>query len=365
MYKEDQSVMQETPLHALHVESGARMVDFSGWHMPVQYEGILAEHHATRRTVTVFDTCHMGRYLIEGANALDALSRIITSDLSKLADGRCQYGFMLNEQAGVLDDLITYRLASDRYLVVANAGTREKDIAWLRSHLPANVMFTNLSASMSKIDVQGPASAVALSRLAGRDLSGLRYFSFTKFRWQGIEMIASRSGYTGEIGFELYPPTTAVAELWRALLKEGVKPAGLGARDTLRLEAGLPLYGHEMTETTTPADAGYLRYAMKAADFIGKKALQEQIGSGPSKCLIGFKVTGRQSARNGNTVLYDGKPAGTVTSGSFAPTLDCSIGMAYLDSSFAAKRLPFVIDTGRARLEAEETTVPFYKRPVR
>jgi len=340
------------------------MVDFHGWYMPVQYDGIIAEHLRTRTDVSMFDTCHMGQVMVEGAGALDALSNVLTADLRSLADGRCRYGFMLNDAGGITDDLITYRIAADTWMLVVNSSTRPDDVAWLKAHLPSAVRVTDLSEARGKIDVQGPRAAIALGQALGMELGRLAYFGFAACVYDGEGGIVSRTGYTGEHGFEIYLPAEKIVRLWSALLVAGVKPAGLGARDTLRLEAGLPLMGNDLAADITPVEAGLERYAAKAEPFIGQVVVAAQRQHGPTRRLRGFRIDSRQSARTGNRVLADGAEAGRVTSGSFAPTLGCSIGLAYLNTGVDWKTVHPVVDTGRAQLPADIVPLPFYTKGV-
>jgi len=355
-------MIHRTILHDSHVCLGARMVDFGGWDMPVQYDGIIAEHHRTRQDVTIFDTCHMDAFRVEGAGALDYLSRLVTQDLRSLADGRCRYGFLLRDDGGVLDDLIVYRFSSDRWMVVVNAGTAPGDFAWFRRHAPtAGIVLQDLRDIQGKIDVQGPNSQRPVETLLGLDLAGMKYFSFRTFTVDGVAGVVSRTGYTGEHGYEIYAPVATTLAFWERLLALGVKPAGLGARDTLRLEAGLPLYGHELSTAVSPAEAGMTRYAAKNEDFIGRAAVKARQAGGLTSRLVGFRIAGRQSARNGNRVLDSaGAAAGHVTSGSFAPTLGYAIGCAYVRPDLAAPDTVLTIDMGSRQLEARVTPLPFY-----
>lgn len=336
------------------------MVDFSGWYMPVQYDGILAEHHRTRNDVTLFDTCHMGRFRVTGPGAREALDRLLTTDILGMKDGQCRYGFLLREDGGILDDTITYRFGESSWMVVVNAGTRPGDRDWIRARLPAGVVFEDISEAMAKIDVQGPNSLAAVQRVLGLEVSGLPYFRFLEFDFGGAALV-SRTGYTGEKGVELYVPSAKINDLWQRFLDAGVKPAGLGARDTLRLEAGLPLYGHELSENVTPVEAAMDRYASKPRPFMGSDALVARRAGGGKQRLAGFKIAGRQSARAGQAVLSQGTPVGTVASGSFSPTLGYAIGFAYVACALAEPGTRVQIDTGRAVVEAEIVKTPFYK----
>lgn len=350
----------KTPLYDAHIKLGARMVDFSGWLMPIQYDGIIAEHHRTRTDVTMFDTCHMGRFRVSGPGSGEAINRLVTAELSTLKDGQCRYGFLLREDGGILDDLIVYRFDAEHWMIVVNAGTLPKDREWIRSRLPAGVTFEDASTRMAKLDVQGPNAFAKTAGVLGVDPSTLGYFRFRTFDFGG-EAIVSRTGYTGEKGVELYVDAGRIVELWDRFLAAGVKPAGLGARDTLRLEAGLPLYGHELSEEVTPVEAGMERYLTKTSPYIGAAAVRQRREQGPAKRLTGFRVEGRQSARAGQTVLVNDRPVGIVTSGSFAPTLQAVVGFAYVETALALPGTRVQVDTGRARLDAVLSPPPFYK----
>lgn len=350
-----------TILHDSHKRLGARLIDFGGWDLPVQYDGILVEHQRVRQDVGMFDTCHMDAFRVSGTGALDFLSYMLTQDLRTLADGRCRYGFMLREDAGVLDDLIAYRFSATDWMVVVNAGPAADDFAWLSRYRPVvGVSLTDLRGIQGKIDVQGPNSRRAVESVLGLDLSDMGYFRFRTF---GAGGIVSRTGYTGELGYEIFAPLVAVVALWERLLAAGVKPAGLGARDTLRLEAGLPLYGHELSEKVSPAEAGMLRYAGKSEAFMGREALLVRQQTAAAPHLSAFTIAGRQSARNGNRVLDAvGDEAGWVTSGSFSPTLGHAIGFAYVRPDLAVPGQIFDVDAGRNVLPARVTTAPFVGR---
>ncbi|MDD5704452.1 MAG: glycine cleavage system aminomethyltransferase GcvT [Kiritimatiellae bacterium] len=357
--------MQQTILHDRHVALGARMVPFAGWDMPVQYEGVLAEHQRTRQAVALFDTCHMDAFRVRGRGTLDYLSRMLTDDLRTLADGRCPYGFLLRDDGGVLDDLIAYRVTAEDWMLVVNAGTAEGDFAWLRQHLEGNagVTLEDLRGAQGKLDVQGPESQAAVEGLLRQDLGALKRFSFGAWRYDGAALTVSRTGYTGENGYELYAPVAAIPRLWDRLIELGATPAGLGARDTLRLEAGLPLYGHELSVDVTPVEAGMMRYAGKNEPFTGREALLARMTAGVAWQLTPFVIAGRQTARNGNRVqAADGTDIGWVTSGSFAPSLGYAIGFAYVKPAHAGAGCCWRVDVGRRLLEARVTAAPFYRR---
>lgn len=350
------SELRTTPLTAWHAAHGAKMAPFAGWEMPIQYEGILAEHLHTREHAGLFDICHMGEFLISGQGAGAALAGAVSHNLATLKAGRCRYGFLLNEQGNVLDDCIVYRFGDDDFMIVVNAACAADDFATLRARLPESVSLRDVSDETAKIDLQGPDSLDVLEALTGENFHSLPYFGFVKTTWDGAPLMVSRTGYTGELGFELYLPPAKALPFWEALLRDSrVKPAGLGARDTLRLEAGLPLYGHELDEHHNPAEAGMGRMMTSEAGYVGKAGASEI-----RQCLLGLELEGRRAARNGDTVLLDGKEAGVVTSGSFAPSLGKVIAFAWVNRD-AAGATDFTIRTARAELRAVKAEMPFYK----
>ncbi len=351
-----------TVLFDSHVARKARMVDFGGWDMPVQYDGVIAEHNRVRNDVGMFDTAHMDAVWIEGPGALDAVSRLFTQDLRSLAVGACRYGFMLNEEAGVLDDLIVYRMAVDAFMPIVNAGTAPADYAWMAEHCKGfDCSVRDLRETQGKMDVQGPNAIATVKKVLGLDFSDLKRFRWVRAPSADGELIVSRTGYTGEDGIEIYAPHAAILSIWNKLLEAGVMPSGLGARDTLRLESGMPLYGHEFDTAKSPAEADMMRYCGKAETFIGKEALLRRAENLCCK-LAPFVLEGRQTARNGQTVRNaEGEAIGTVTSGSFGPTVGKAIGFAYVKPVYAAAGSSFFIDNGRALLSAAVCPVPFTK----
>lgn len=352
--------LKKTPLFECHQALGARMVEFGGWLMPVQYEGIQSEHVHTRTAVTMFDTCHMGRFYFTGRRALEALSRLVSQDLRTLRDGACRYGFLLREDGGILDDVIAYRFDEQHWMLVVNAGTRDKDRDWIVARLGDDVAFDDASERQGKLDVQGPHSLELMSALLGHDLTTLGYFRFVSLTRQGETIVVSRTGYTGEKGVEVYLGADRIAAFWDELVRAGVKPAGLGSRDTLRLEAGLPLYGHELSESITPVEAGMERYASKAEEFIGRAAVTQRLAEGAARRLCGFRTGGRQSARAGHPLTVNGQEAGLVTSGTYSPTLQCAIGFASVATPYATPGTRVMIETGRSPLDAELVRMPLY-----
>ncbi|NCC23896.1 MAG: glycine cleavage system aminomethyltransferase GcvT [Deltaproteobacteria bacterium] len=345
-----------TPLNAWHREHGVRMVPFAGWEMPVQYSGILDEHRQTRTAAGLFDICHMGEFIVSGPGAESALARIVTHDLTTLKPGKCRYGFMLNERGGVLDDLIVYRLEDERFMTVVNGACISSDLDWMRDHLPREIDIADRSMETAKIDLQGPRSFEVLARTIPGDWSGLGYFSFRTVTWDGYELLVSRTGYTGELGCEIYLPWNRAFGLWERLTADpDVAPAGLGARDTLRLEVGLPLYGQDLDRNHTPVEAGYGFMIKSQADFIGKAGL-----STVRERLLPLVVDGRRSPRHGDEVLDpDGSRVGTVTSGSFAPSLGHCVALAYVAAN-RSEDDTFTIRSQRFEIPARKGTLPFY-----
>ncbi len=349
--------LQSTPLTQWHKEHKAKMAPFAGYDMPIQYSKIITEHEHTRTKAGVFDICHMGEFLVHGEGAADALGKIVTHNLTTLTPGRCRYGFMLNLEGGILDDLIIYCLDQDSYMLVVNAACTPSDFAWLKDHLPSSITIENISEQTAKIDLQGPRSYAVLKAVLEQDIQ-LKYFNFETTTYAGEKLVVSRTGYTGELGFEFYLPTSKALSLWEALIAhEDVAPVGLGARDTIRLEMGLPLYGQDLDEKHTPAEAGMTWLPPSDADYIGKghaAAIRQR--------LIPLTIEGRRSARHHDPVQdANGKTVGVVTSGSFSPSLGHVVALAYIDADAADQDI-FFIEAARTRLEAKKAELPFYKK---
>jgi aminomethyltransferase len=333
------------------------MVPFAGFDMPVQYASILAEHEQTRTKAAIFDICHMGEFHLSGSGAATALSAVVTHDLATLAPGKCRYGFLCYDAGGVIDDLIVYCLEPDRYMLVVNASRIDTDFQWIKNHLPAGLTFTDDSEATAKIDLQGPLAFEVLRDRVPGDFSGLKYFNFAWTEAFGAKVLVSRTGYTGELGYELFLPATAAEALWDALAADPrVLPAGLGARDTLRLEMGYPLYGQDLDEVHTPAEAGYGWLLTSPAAYAGKgKAARLD------HKLTPLEIPGRRSARHGDAVTdRSGKPVGVVTSASFAPSLGHAIALAYIEAD-AAEAKEYRVTAARAELAALRRSLPFYK----
>jgi aminomethyltransferase len=353
-----------TPLNAWHKAHGAKMAPFAGWDMPIQYSGILQEHEHTRRQASVFDICHMGEFLLGGRGATRGLGLALTANLETLKPGHCRYGFLLNEEGGILDDLITYRLEEEKYMLVVNAACIRTDLEIINQRLGRGLELEDISAGTGKIDLQGPAALEALEAVFPpglfSDWRTLPYFGFREISRGKTKILVSRTGYTGELGYELYLPADKVQELWEELLlNPRVKSAGLGARDTLRLEVGLPLNGQDLTPEHSPAEAGYAGMLNSASDYAGKAgALKIR------RVLTALTVPGRRSARHGNKVfLPEGEEvqAGEVTSASFAPSLGYAVALAYIDKEQSG-RDKYLIRTERAVLEAFRAELPFYRQ---
>lgn len=333
------------------------MAPFAGFDMPVQYSGIMAEHKHTRTETGIFDISHMGEFTLSGNGAMDALNTIVTHDLTTLGTGKCRYGFLLNESAGILDDLIIYCLAEDSYMLVVNGACRENDFNWIKSHLPDGLKFSDVSDETAKIDVQGPGSLKVLNDVMGTTWNHLKYFNFEETEWNGFKLIVSRTGYTGELGYELYLPAGKALQVWEKLISdERVLPVGLGARDTLRLEAGYPLYGQDLDTEHTPEEANAAFFLKKQTEYIGKSGL-----GNARTMLVPLVIEGRRTARHHDEVcLPSGKKVGVVTSGSFAPTLGCCVALAYVDIAHQNDE-QFVIKAARTELTAKKSALPFYK----
>ena len=349
------SELLTTPLNTWHKENGGRIVPFAGWEMPVQYTSILDEHKHTRARASIFDISHMGEFYLSGPGATTALARIATQNLATLAPGKCRYGFLLNNQGCVLDDLIVYRLAENSYMLVVNGACIESDFSWIEQHLPDGLSFTNQSFNIAKIDLQGPESFAVLARLMPDDWTSLGYFGFREVQFEDSKLLVSRTGYTGELGYEFYLPWEKAERLWTKLLAdEAVRPAGLGARDTLRLEVGLPLYGQDLDTEHTPVEAGYGAMLKSEADFIGKAGLDTI-----RERLIGLRIDGRRSARHFDDVFVNETKVGMVTSGSFAPSLGYCVAMAYVRSDMA-DQTAFTVKGPKTTLAASRVDMPFY-----
>ena len=351
---------------------GGRMVDFGGWDMPVQYPaGTIEEHLRTRTHAGLFDVSHMGEVDVRGVDAIAFVNRLTSNDVTKLVDGQAHYTALTTPQGTVIDDLLVYRLAADHLLLVVNAGTTEKDWEWIKSaHAAESVELKNVSSDYCQLALQGPDAVAILQKLTGVPLSDIKYYHFTTGTVDGIDSIVSRTGYTGEDGFEVYAAPQHAEKLWSKILDagnfgsaEGVLPCGLAARNTLRLEAGMALYGHEIDETTTlfEANLGWI-CKLDKGDFIGREPLAQQKAEGVKRKLVGFEVTDRGIARDDQDVLVDEERVGKVTSGSPAPYLKKNIGFAYVPVEYANAGQEISIDVRGRLVCAQVVKTPFYKR---
>ena len=360
---------RSTPLTERHAALGARMVDFAGWRMPIQYTGILEEHRAVRERAGLFDLCHMGELFVDGPDAGDALAHAVTTDPRALAVGRAQYSMICAPDGGVLDDLIIYRLADDRYLVVANASNAATVSDALAERFEGRrAVLDDRSLATALIAIQGPAARAIFAPLTFVDLDTIRYYGIGEGTVAGVRALVARTGYTGEDGFEVFVDAAAGTTIWDALVDAGrgagLTPVGLGARDTLRLEAGMPLYGNELDRETTPFDAGLGRVVKlgKEGGFVGLDALAKAAEAGPRKRLVGLMVRGRGIARHGHPIWAGDRRTGTVTSGTMSPTLGVPIAMAYVAPGDALPGTMLDVEIRDARAAAEVVPLPFYTR---
>ncbi len=359
--------LKHTAFHGIHVTLGAKMVEFAGFEMPIQYSGIIEEHRRVRESVGMFDVSHMGEIEIRGEDALDFLQRVTTNDADRLSKGRVQYSAMCYDDGGIVDDLLVYDLG-DYYMLVVNASNIEKDFAWLQSQVKGDVKLVNRSDDYSLLAVQGPKSLSTLQKLTKLDLSSIQYYHFKIGTLAGVEMVISRTGYTGELGFELYFPSDVATgkKVWDAIMDAGrefsIGPVGLGARDTLRLEMGFCLYGNDIDKTTNPLEAG-LGWITKLdkGDFNGKhpimKAKKEL-----SRKLVGFTLAEKAFPRHGYAINAGGLQIGEVTSGTFSPILDKGIGMGYVPIEFSRPGTSVSINIRNKEIAATVTAVPFIKK---
>ena len=361
--------LHETALVDVHRSLGARLIEFGGWLMPVQYAGILEEHKAVRERAALFDLSHMGELFVEGDDAGDALAAALITDPRRLAVGRAQYSMIVAPDGGVIDDLIVYRLGPERFLVVANAGNAAVVSDELAHRLEGwKAVLDDRSLATSLVAIQGPRAAEVLTPLTDVDLAGLRYYAIAEGQVAGVPALVARTGYTGEDGFEVFVDWARGPDVWEALATEGkdvgVVPAGLGARDTLRLEAGMPLYGNELDHETNPFEAGLGRVVKleKPDDFVGREALARVAKDGPEKRLVGLKITGRGIARHGYRVLAGDRPTGVVTSGTHSPTLGLPIAMAYVAPADGEPGTILNVEVREQPVSAEIVPLPFYKR---
>ena len=352
-----------TPIYQAHLAAGARMIDFAGWEMPVQYQGLLEEHAAVRAAAGIFDVSHMGEVMIEGPGALEAAQGLVTNDLSKCKDGQAQYSALLNHRGGVIDDIIVYRFSAERLFVCVNASGREKDFEWIKTHAKG-ASVSQISDDWAQVAVQGPRAPALIESLCKPSVIDLAYYHFREATVAGIPgCIVARTGYTGEDGFEVFCPPQHAEKLWNAIVEKGAQPAGLGARDSLRLEVAYRLYGNDLDEEHTPLEAGlgWIVKLDKPGGFIGAEALKAQKAQGLTRKLVGFKLTGKGIARQGYPVRATGTAAqvGEVTSGTMSPVLKEPIGLAYVPSAISKEGTAFEVEIRGKPVAATVVKTPF------
>jgi aminomethyltransferase len=361
--------LKKTPLNEVHRNSGGKMVDFGGWDMPVQYTaGVIAEHLATREKAGLFDVSHMGEIWVEGEDAIAFVNRITTNDVTKLVDGQAHYSALTNETGGVVDDLLVYRFDEGKLLLVVNAGTTEKDWDWITSHVKDEaITLTNASKDYCQIAVQGPKALEIAQKFTDVNLSEIKYYHFTADVFDGIDAIISRTGYTGEDGFEVYADKHFAVKIWNDLMEAGAEygilPCGLAARNTLRLESAMSLYGHELSDEISPLEAG-LGWICKTnkGEFIGREPMAKLKEDGLKRKLVGFEMIDRGIARDEMDIYVGDEKVGVVTSGSPAPFLKKNIGLAFVPTEFAKIGQEITIDVRGKKLAAQIVPTPFYKR---
>ncbi len=359
--------LKQTPLNATHRKLGARMVDFGGWDMPVQYSGIIEEHHAVRRAVGLFDVSHMGEIEIRGPQAFDLVNYVTPNDVAKLKIGQAQYSALLYEHGGFVDDILVHKVADNHYFLCVNASNQEKDYAHIVAHNKFDAEVEYASEKYALLAIQGPHALETAQKLTPVDLAPIRYYHFADGEFAGVPARIARTGYTGEIGVETYIPAAEAPAVWEKVMAAGeefgIKPAGLGARNTLRLEAGMALYGHEITASISPLEAGLGRIVkFDKGDFVGRATLLAQRERGITRVLTGYEMTTRGIGRDGYEVYVHGQPAGWVTSGGPAPTLHKNIGMCYVPVANSQPGREIQIMIRNQPVEAVTRPIPFYKR---
>jgi aminomethyltransferase len=358
----NKTFLYRTPLFSEHVALGAKMVEFAGWQMPLQYrEGIMQEHAANRRGVSLFDCSHMGEFLVEGDAQRSGLDRIVSQNIVDMPPGSCRYGFALNDKGGVIDDLIVYRKAPESWMIVVNAANIEKDRAHFEAHIGREAGFRDVSAAMAKLDLQGPLSRDVLAALVP-GIAGLEYYTFGEFDWSGERVIISRTGYTGELGYEIYCPWGQASLFWQSLLADKrVVPTGLGVRDVLRIEMCFPLYGHELSETITPHEAGLKKFVDMQKDFHGREALQGR-GMGTGMRIVHFLSSSRRSPRQGHAIMdAAGLRIGHVVSGTYSPSLMRGVGIGFIKKEFTNIGNDIIFGEEKFKESASVVPRPFYK----
>jgi aminomethyltransferase len=364
------SQLKRTPLFPLYEKYGAKTIDFGGWELPVQFSSILEEHEAVRTRAGLFDVSHMGEVTIKGKDALKLIQTLITNDASKMEIGQAIYSPMCYPDGGTVDDLLIYRTGEEEYLAVVNAANIDKDVEWIEKHADGEVEVKNISAETAQLAIQGPLAERILQKLTSEDLSQIKFFRFKQdVDLDGSKALVSRTGYTGEDGFEIYCSPEDAVKLWDKILEagkeEGILPCGLGARDTLRFEAKLPLYGQEITADITPIEAGLGFWVKvdKEVDFIGKEVLKEQKEKGAPRKLVGIEMVERGIPRHGYPVMVNDEEIGVVTSGTQSPTLKKNVGLALIKADFAQEGQELDVIIRGKRVKAVVVKTPFYRRP--
>lgn len=361
-----EELLKKTPLHSVHVAAGAKMVPFGGWSMPVEYSGLVAEHNAVRNSAGLFDVSHMGEIELKGKDALSLVQKVTTNNAAKLAINQAQYSALVYPEGTFVDDLLVYRIAEDHFMLCVNASNTDKDYEYILNHRSGNVEVINSSREWAQIAIQGPKAISIVQKMTAFDLSKIRFYWFHALDLEGERVIAARTGYTGEDGFEIFCAPSSAEHVWKRTLEVGgnqIVLAGLGARDTLRLEAKMVLYGNDIDQTTTVLEAD-LEWIVKweKGDFIGRSALRKQKEDGLDRKLAGFEVLDRGIARHGYDIYIDGNKAGVVTSGTYAPYLKKAIGLAYLPEENSVLEQEFEVDARGKRIRARVVPTPFYKR---
>ncbi len=356
--------LKKTPFYDIHLKLGAKMVDFAGFSMPVQYESIIKEHEAVRSKAGIFDVSHMGEFLLEGSDVIDFLQYIMINDLKLLEQSKGQYSCMCYENGTVVDDLVYYEEANDRFRMIVNAGNIEKDFQWLNEHIRGkDVKITNLSSKRSRLAFQGPKSDEYLQPLVDIDLSVINRFYFAHCKLSGMPIFIARTGYTGERGFEISFDNEYAVKIWSELIKAGASPAGLGARDSLRLEATYSLYGHEINDSITPVEAGlfWLVKPKEGVDYIGKNVLLKQKTEGTDRIIVGLNLKDRGIIRDGFKIIKNGNEIGYVTSGGYSPTLKKTIGLGLIKKQFKEEGTEIEIEVRNKLLKGVVVSTPFYR----
>lgn len=362
--------LKKTPLFEEHKKLGGKIIDFGGWALPVQYSGIKEEHEAVRTAAGLFDVSHMGEIEVTGRDAEKFLQKLFTNDLSKMKDGKAQYTLLCNENGGTIDDLLVYKLHDEAFMLVVNAANTKKDYEWLMKHKEeGDTEITDRSSEFALLALQGPKSLEILQKLTPESLNEIPSFGFKQDVTVGdTKVLLSRTGYTGEDGFEIYARADDAVSLWNKILdagiEEGLKPCGLGSRDTLRFEAGLPLYGQELSETISPVEAG-LNFAVKInkdIDFIGKNELKKQIENGPGRMIAGIEMVERGIPRTGYKVFSEDEEVGYITTGTHSPTLKKNIGLSLIKSEYSKPGTELFVQIRNKQVKAKVVPVPFYKR---